>query len=214
MKKIILCLSILGLVTGCATKVVMPSLQYEKVIPFQVAKNAYLNWEFGNQYSRMMPTNYGNHNEGLIGALASAAVDSVVRNNNPSRYTLSFGKAEQSVFMTSLRDVLEHNQVFKNIELIADSRQVSSKDVMINVFFKTARVASPERNYKITLSVEMVIETGGKAPFKRSYLVQSDAEGYNTGFRQQQMDVSRRLLDKVICGIEEWHKLNSTRSKK
>lgn len=203
----------MGLLTGCAHNAIMPSIQYNKVINFQVPKNAHLNWEVGKQYSGNIQTNY-HQNNGLVGALVCAAVNSVERTNHPSHYTLSYGKAEQAIFMTSLRDVLEQNHVFKKVELIADSRQVPQKDVLVNVFFKTARVSSPENNYKITLSVEMIIETDKKAPFKRTYLVQSDAEGFNTSFGDQQIDASNRLLDKIMNGIEEWYKLNNIRSKK
>lgn len=207
MKKIQFGLVILGigLMTGCANKPVMPPLKYDKPINFQVDKNAYLNWEVGKQYSGTVPTNH-HQSAGLIGALVVSAVDSVDRSNNPSRYTLSYGKAEQIVFMTSLRDVLAENHVFKKVELIADSQQIASKDVLINVFFKTARVSSPERGNKITLSIEMIIAMGEKAPFKRTYVVQSDAEGFGAGFREQQMDVSHRLLEKIIYGIKEWYK--------
>ncbi len=215
MKKIQFGLMILGmgLMAGCANKPVMPPLKYNEPINFQVEKNAYLNWEVGKQHSGTIPVN-PNQSAGLVGALVMSAVDSIDRNNNPSRYTLSYGKAEQIVFMTSLRDVLAQNHVFKQVELIADSQQIASKDVLINVFFKTARVSSPERGYKITLSVEMGIETGEKIPFKRTYLVQSNAEGFGVGFREQQIDVSERLLKKIIYGIEEWHKLNHRGTKK
>lgn len=47
-----------------------------------------------------------------------------------------------------------------------------------------------------------------------AYLVQSNAEGFGVGFREQQIDVSERLLKKIIYGIEEWHKLNHRGTKK
>src|SRR5579864_1448594 len=128
MKKVQFGLMILGigLMAGCANKPVMPPIKYEKSIDFQVAKNAYLNWEVGKQYSGTVPTHH-QQNGGLIGALVVSAIDSVERSNNPSRYTLSYGKAEQIVFMTSLRDVLARNHVFKQVELIADSQKIAPK---------------------------------------------------------------------------------------
>lgn len=209
MKKIQCGLMILaiGLMAGCANKPLMPPIKYNEPINFQVDKNAYLNWEVGKQRSGTIPVQ-PNQSGGLVGVLVMSAVDSIDRNHNPSRYTLSYGKAEQVVFMTSLRDVLAENRVFKQIDLISDPQKIASKDVLINVFFKSARVSSPERGYKITLSVEMSIETGERIPFKRTYLVQNNAEGFGVGFREQQIDVSKRLLAKIIDGIEEWHKLN------
>lgn len=202
-----------GLITGCANKPIMPPLQYNKPIEFQVNKNAYLNWEVGKEYAGSIPTSY-EQNSGLIGALVVSAIDSADRANNPSRYTLSYGKAEQTVFMTSLRDVLTKNNVFNQVNLISDPTQVSGKNVLLNIFFKTARVASPERGYKITLSVELTITNNGKTPFKRTYVVQSNAENFGDGFREQQIDVSSRLLEKIITGIQEWHNMSNLRSKK
>lgn len=211
---VILCI---GLITGCANKPVMPPIKYNKPIEFQVKKNAYLNWEVGKQYagSTASSTYQGsNDTAGAIGALIFTALDSADRANNPSRYTLSYGKAEQTVFMTSLRDVLVENNVFKQVELISDPKQVSPKDVLVNVYFKMARVSLPEKGSTITLSVEMVISHNGKPPFKRTYLVQSNAEKFGDGFREQQIDVSNRLLEKMIAGIQEWHNMNTVRSKK
>ena len=215
MKKIQSGLMILGiaLMAGCANKPVMPPLKYNKPIHFQVNKNAYLNWEVGKERSATTPVEL-DHSGDLMSVLVSSAVDSIDRHNNPSHYTLSYGKAEQIVFMTSLRDVLVQNQVFKVVEVMADSRPIASQDVLINVFFKTARVASPERNYKITLTVELSIQTAQKPSFKRSYVVQSHVEGLIVRFREQQVDVSERLLEKIISAIEEWHHLNHRGSKK
>ncbi len=202
------CLGLVGLLflIGCGAQPIMPPVQYNKPIDFHVKKTAALQWELGKNYSsRVARESY--HQPGMIEALAL----SIDQNNNPSRYTLSYGKAQQAIFMTSLKNVLDRNQVFKEIELVTDPNEISAKDVVIAVFFKTARVASPERAYSITLSVVMTITSQGKPPFKRTYLVQNDDEVLRKGFIAQQSDVSERLLEKVIAGIEEWHKLERKR---
>lgn len=191
------------LLTGCAGKPIMPPIKYDKPIDFHVKKNAALRWEVGKQYAGAIRS-YDSCDAGLVGGAISAAINSADRANNPSRYTLSYGKAEQAIFMTSFRNVLEQNQVFKTTELITDAKEVSAKDVLITVFFKTSRVSSPEKGNKITLTVDMTIVAQGKPAFKRTYLVQSNAEGYDKGFVDQQYDVSQRLLEKLISGIQEW----------
>jgi len=195
------------LCTACA-KPIMPPLKYNKPIEFHVAKNAALNWEVGKQYSSAMPSSTS-YNAGLIGGIVGAVIESADRERRPSLYSISYGKAEQSIFMTSLRDTLEQNHVFKAVELITDPRQAPAKDTLINVYFKTARVSSPEKNYKITLSVEMAIAGAGKSPFKRTYLVESDTGGFGKSVMDQKIDVSQKLLEKMISGIEEWHKQSS-----
>lgn len=212
MKKIQFCLilTLMTLLTGCATKAIMPALKYHKPINFHVPKNASLNWKFGGQYSSTLMNHEINS---LVGALAYIALDSAKQSNHPGPNALSYGKAEQAIFMTSLRDILVRNHAFKHVELIADSKHTPLNDVLINVFFKTTRVASSERQYKITLSVEMTITTNVQAPFKRTYLIQSNLERFNKNFMEQQTEASNRLLEKIIQGIEEWHTLNNMRSK-
>lgn len=190
------------LLTACAKPIMQP-LRYNKPIDFHIKKNAALLWEFGRQYSGTIPSNNSYNDNGLIGAVVSSAIDSVDRTNNPSRYMLTYGKAEQAIFMTSFRDVLRQNDVFKDVELVSDAKSVSPSDVMIDVFFKTARVSSAMRDFRITLTVDLTITTQGKPPFKRTYLVQSSPDG--TSFVDQQHLVSTRLLEKLIGGLEEWH---------
>jgi len=216
MKKIQIFLLIFGfgLMMGCG-KPVMPPLKYDEPIDFEVKKNAYLNWEFGKQYSGKVQSydNCHNNSAGLIGVLLVSAISSIDHANNPSRYTVSYGKAEQAIFMTSLRDILRKNHVFKQVELITDLASLTKKDVLVNVFFKTARVTSLGGGQTITLSVEMIVTTNGKAPFKRTYLVKSDAQGFSPSFQDQQIDVSNRLLGKIIAGLQEWHNTINLRSK-
>lgn len=186
-------------------KPIVPPAQYNKPIPFHVNKSAELQWNYGKQCDSTLST-HADHSHGLIELAISSAVDSVQRKNNPSWYTLSYGKAEQAIFMTSLRDALIKNQVFNDVELVGETAEIKGNDVLINVLFQTARVASPERNYRITLTVVLNIRSKGTAPFQRSYLVQSDSKKFR--FQDQQLDVSEKLLDKLICAIEEWYKLS------
>ncbi len=195
---------LLALLMGCA-KPIMPPLEYNQPIDIQVNKNACLNWNCGKEYASAVPTQY-NTNSGVVGLLVSSAVDSVGRANNPSRYTMSYGKAEQVIFMTSLRDVLEKNQVFNQVCLGGDSVSSGANAVLIEVFFKSARVASPERGYNITLTVDLNIQANGRAPFKRTYVVQSGiGSGLGSTFCAQQTEVSTRLLKAIIKGIEDWY---------
>lgn len=205
-----LAILLLGMMTACA-KPIMPALKYDQPIAIQLDKNAYLNWTCGKEYASAIPVQYDTNN-GLVGLLVSSAVDSVGRSNNPSRYTMSYGKAEQAIFMTSLRDVLEQNQVFKELSLGGGSKSLVTKDVLIDVFFKSARVASPERGYNITLNVDLTIRSSGRAPFKRTYVVQSGTgDGFGASFCSQQTEVSTRLLHSVVGGIEEWYNLTGKR---
>lgn len=189
---------------GCANKpLIMPPLTYDKPINIRLKKNAALYWEQGKQHAATIRTQAG-ENQGLLGALVFGTMDSMDRSRNPSRYSLAYGTAEQAIFMTSLRNVLDQNQIFDQIELITDPSVLTPKDILITVFFKNSRVLSPDRGHRITLSVVVNILAKGCPNFQRTYLVQSD-EQVTPGFIDQQKSVSQLLLGKIISGMEEWH---------
>jgi hypothetical protein len=193
---------------GCTpmAEQVMPPLQYEQPVNFNVAKKAYLDWEVGKQYSSTQPV-FISASGGLLGAVIATAIDSEERNRNPGRYTFTYGKAQQAVFMTSLKDTLEKNHTFNHIELTTEPQQVRAEDVLITIYFKRTRVASAQDNYKIILDADFLIKTGGKIAFKRTYFVESKPGGLFSpnNFKEQQTDVSQQLLGKVIAGIQAWH---------
>lgn len=199
---------VMVILTGCASTAeqVMPPLTYSSSIPVHVTKNAYLDWEIGKQASGEAPNATPPPNGGIVGALLTNAIDSQMRKQNPSRYTFTYGKAQQAVFMASLRDVLKQNNVFKEVELITDSQSVRPQDVLIIIYFKNTRVLT-EQNYKIILDVDVTIKTQGMPAFKRTYLVESNPGSFFSpnSFKDQQTDVSQQLLDKIIIGLQQWH---------
>lgn len=205
-----ICLLMCIMLAGCGKPNMLP-IQYSKPINFHVKRCAILQWEYGKQYDSEIPYNSypGNGQAGIVGNLvagvAYATSASIARKNNPSDYCVSYGKADQAIFMTSLRDTLCQQAVFNEVTLTNDKINLRPKDVLINVFFKTARVSTPETGYRITLTVELNIKSQGKAPFVRTYLVQSCTGGFD--FNDQRHNVSMILLEKIIGGIEEWSKL-------
>lgn len=194
---------ILALSACGTTQKIMPPLRYNKPVDVHVSKKAYIHWDIGRHYAGKIPSNSGQSGVLEYDIIASM-IDSSNRQRNPSQYTLSYGKAEQAIFITSLRDVLNQNDTFKDTELTTDVASVATKDVLINIYFKTARVSLPEKGHRITLSVEMTISSSGKAPFKRTYLVETDEAELGDTFINKQTKVSQRLLEKVIVGIEQW----------
>jgi hypothetical protein len=193
----------LSLLTACG-KPTIPSITYQKPIDFNVNKCAVLQWEYGKQHDAAIPCSQS-------GSLVGDVINSIDRANNPSRYTVAYGKAEQAVFMTSFRDVLKQNQVFKEVQLASEVERTPTKDILINVFFKTSRISNVDKGYRITLTVVMAITTDRTPSFTRTYLVQSEPQGFFGDHTN--LDVSTRLLEKLIAGIEEWHNLNRKGSK-
>lgn len=205
MKKI-LCLSVATLLlSGCtpATQQVMSPLRYNQSIDVHVNKTAYLYWQPGEIHGSELPRQVS-YNSGIAGALVSAAIDTQMRKNNPSHYTFTYGKAQQAVFMTSFRDVLLQNHVFKDVILTTDLSRVKSQDVLLKVYFKSTKVGPAGKNYQITLDVDMSIEAN-KSTFTRSYVAESDGSYFSfKNFKDQQTDASQQLLSKLIGGIKQW----------
>jgi len=200
---------------GCApTKKVMPPLQYHDAIDMSIPKKAHVYWMPGKQASHEISSTAGVSSgnsgiAGMIGALVFTSIENQHRKNNPSQYVLEYGKADETVFLTSLRDVLEQQNVFKSVDLTTDISKVGSNDVLIKVYFKTTRVTC-SRGYLIKLSVNLSIKTGHEVPYERTYLVQNDnsLDGAFTSknFLEKKTEVSQELLTLVINGIKQWHR--------
>lgn len=187
------CLVLLG---GCA-KPIMPAIEYNKPIDLQVNRHAALYWEEGKQSSSTVAAT---NNNSLVGSIA----ESIDRQNNPSRYQLSYGKAEQAIFITSFRNILNKQQVFKEVELVTDPSTANPKDVLVTLYFRSTRVSSPERGYQISLSVDMTVKALGKPTFMRTYFVKSD-DNCGGSFQEQQNKVSIKLVENLIAGLKQWH---------
>jgi hypothetical protein len=189
---IILCLTVL---VGCG-KPIMPPIEYNKPIDFQIDRNAVLYWEMGQQNASTLASVNQN-------SIAGSLVESIDRQNNPSKYLLSYGTAEQAIFITSFQNILEKQRVFKSVELVTDPNRLNPKDVFIKIYFRTTRVSSPERGYRISLSVDMSVQGAGKPKFTRTYFVSSDANSFGS-FPEQQNKVSIKLAENLVAGLKQW----------
>ena len=184
---------------------IMPTLKYNEPVKIHVAKKAYLLWQHGKDLQgETMPFQGG----GIEGMVVSA-IDAENRKNNPAKYHLSYGKAQQAGFITNFRDVLTNNRVFKQVELITNKNEIKPDGVLIIIQFKTTRVSGFEHNYKITLTTDMTIKTR-ESTFTRTYLTESDEGTFFQGksFEEQTVDVSEQMIKQLMNGIQQWAKSN------
>ncbi len=205
MKKNYLVLLIIFFLNSCTPmpEQVMPPLQYNMPINLHLNKKAYLQWKVGEQYSSTVPVALsGNPIADTIGV----AIINREYKRNPGRFTFTYGKPQQAVFMTSLKNTLEQQHVFNTIEIITHPHQINSDDVLITVEFKMTRVSSADEKYKIILDAELAIIQGGKLQFNRTYLVESNPGRFfsTISFKNQQTDVSQQLMQRIIFGIKQW----------
>lgn len=211
MKKLslfILALLTLTLVACSSTHDVMNPLSYHGNSNIQsVPHKAYLYWQPGKEIGSEVPRNV---DASSVAALViSASIDQGLRSANPSDYVFNYGKAQEAVFMTSLKNVLNEQHTFIDTQLTTTAKTPKPQDVLISVYFKKTEVlpATLFHQIQIVLDVEMTIKQGGKKPYTRSYQVKSHngALGMKS-FKGLQTDVSTQLMDKIMADIANWSK--------
>jgi hypothetical protein len=190
---------IVALSAGCAreTDRVMQYVQYEQPISVRSSQNATIRWVVGQEHTTtrepIVP-----YNVGIVGAALAMAIDTEMRKSHPDSFVYGYGKEQQSIFMQSLQETLVSHKTFKTVKLTTERTALHKNDVLITVFFKIARVDGS----RVLLDVELSIKDKKHQPFKRTYLVEGDVDG---GLVANQTDASKKLLAKVIMGIQQWH---------
>ncbi len=214
-KMIVSMIILLGVfITACTppSEQVMPPVKYDKPINIHSQKKLYLQWQSGDTLATeredVMPI-VGVNGGGLAGAIAGAVTAAVIvgvaHKENPGMYQYKFGNAQQSVFMTSLRDVLTQNHVFKHVTLVAKPpARLHKNEALMKVNFRESRVGAQAKGFPIILSVDMTLKQPGHKSFKRHYFVKSHPKKRN--FKNHQINASQQLLDRVVHGIEQWNK--------
>lgn len=105
--------------------------------------------------------------------------------------------------MTSLRDVLQKQNVFTEITLTPNApNHLKNNAVVLAVNFREARVGSEEKNFPVILSVDLTIKQPSQQAFQRHYFVKSDPKIRD--FKHQQMDASDQLMQRIVHGVEQW----------
>jgi hypothetical protein len=199
--------SIIFSLTACTppSEQVMSPLAYNNTVTMHDTRKADLYWQSGTQLSSEAPPTQ-DLTDGISGMVINAAVNAEMRSARPGDFTYTYGKAQQAVFMTSLKDALLNQHAFKDVELITDLKDAKPQDVLITIDFKQTQVLGQNTHYQIILNTDMTIKAGNKPPYKRSYVVQSKDPGFFSikSFKAQQTDASQQLLDKIMGGITQW----------
>lgn len=190
--------------SACATRstVIMSPLKYTGSNIAHLPQTAYVLWQPGQELAgeKTAPVVMA----GMVG-LVAGMIEAQDRKNNPSKFHYSYGKAQQATFITYFRDALIQNHVFNKINIITNKTKVKEQDVLIYINFKSTKVSGFERNHKITLTVEMSIQSQ-KPFFKRTYLTESDEGSFFKAneYDKQITDVSQQMLNHLMKGIQQW----------
>lgn len=196
-------------ITACVQsgEALMGPVSYEKSIRVHSNKNAYLVWQHGQDVAAVSHTEPG-EDAGVLGALITRAIDDAQHKNTPGRFTYQYGKPQQTVFMTSLRDTLKQQHAFKKVVLVTSAPKLGANDVAIYVNFKQTRVNRGvyDRN-EIVVDAQLNVNDPTHRAFKKNYVVastQPEKLFETKTFTDHQSEVSKKLMAKVIRGLEQW----------
>lgn len=228
LKKIVLSLSLIGFsgvllsVTGCTpdTQKVMSSVPYTTPISAEISAPATLIWEPGTIQNGQKPTNdVAGASGGIIGMAESFALNSTEKTLHPSWFEYSYGLGQQAVFATSLRDVLQQNQVFSQFNFdetlnsktkVETFRQNHPDAALIQLQFMDTSATVTDEKTQLFADVDLTL-SGAHRPTTVTHLSAMTAEDkswvIHESFLAQEKELSDQLMKQAVKAIEAWVQL-------
>lgn len=188
--------------TACAPMPIpeMQPIKYDQPIAVHLKKNAQLRWTEGEIVKTKESNAAAPYGVG-VGAIVVNKLGEMSEERYADRLTYHFGSQQQTTFMTSLKDILNKQQVFQKVNFAPVGAE-SANDVLLTVHFKHSRV--DELSHKITLIAALEIQSPGSKSFKRTFFIQNKDEKLNGKFDLLQQEIAQQLLIKILKGIESW----------
>lgn len=111
----------------------------------------------------------------------------------------SYSKAEQVVFVTSVRDVLKKNRVFKNVNITPIQKKLKNNEIQITLFFKKTEIE--HTLLADSVKIDLIISVRGVHGeiFKRYYFSRAD----KVFFKSLEM-ASQQLMNDIVHDLAEW----------
>lgn len=196
--------------TGCSTTAayqLMGPVKTKKPITFHSDQTAILYWDYG-KITGTFAQNSKAEAFGVVGMVVDAAIQSDLEKSQTNEYFLKYGKAEQVIFMTSLRDILQNTGAFKSVSINVAPKALVNGQVLISIDFKNSTVLSADEGYPITLNVALNIYGANGKEFTKNFTIKREASffgGMFSEFKDAQTDVSQQLMSDVIDAINTWY---------
>lgn len=195
------------MMTGCEmmppAEQVMGPVKCNYSMQRQSKKVAYITWHSGKVIPAMKVHRGDGTLGGTIGALIATHVD---QNQRRNQMEFKYGKAQQVVFMTSLRDALQEQGAFKKVKLVARAPQLDANTALIDIDFKKTVVAHADGAYPIELDVMVSYKDGRGRKHKRLVQVKPDSGFWQNFFGKRfvdsQSDISEQLMRHVLSEID------------
>jgi hypothetical protein len=196
----------------------IPTVSYNVPTTIHVNKPASVIWKSGAMTTQDGRTATASIETSafLFGPLAMLSAPDM-QNKENLKNAIYFGPKDQAIFMRSLRNYLDENNIFKKTELNT-AKSNDPKNVYITVTFKSTRVGESNSNYPVTLDTVLTIQYH-KQLFKRHYFIHEQGkkpDSFNgNDFVYHSTKAAQRLLRDTAKGVITWAKqFNKTRGKR
>jgi hypothetical protein len=198
------------LLVGCGTTEptaqLMPAITFNQPITFHSDKAAILYWDYGKIIS--VEVNQGNIFEAttLSGMVTHTITQSYKEQYDQNDILINYGKAEQAVFMTSLRNVLGNAGTFKSVIISAEPPKLNPDQMLISVNFEKSAVLRGAHGYPIQLKVVMTVSDIKGRLLKRTFDIKpknSVGSYLFDDFKDAQIYASQQLMNDIITTLNQ-----------
>jgi hypothetical protein len=212
----LICLSFtLPSLIGCTpdTQKIMTSVPYTTPATIaHISAPATINWQSGQVQTGEKQTSFLGS-----GGIAGLAINAVAKDLRPSWYEYSYGPAQQVIFVTSLRDALQNNQVFSQInfnETLANTPQSTSQfhrqnpdNVLIQLKFMDTAATVLNGKTQLFADVDLTL-SGAHRPTTLTHLSAQTPQDKSWVFHQtflaQEKELSTQLMTQAMTAIQSW----------
>lgn len=187
------------------TSQLMPPVTTSQPLTLKTNKTAILYWDYGKIISAevdqqnlfdVMP----------VGMLIHAADQAHEEQYDQNDLIINYGKAEQVVFMTSLRDILVQSGAFKKVILSAESKPLAANQWLISLNFKKSIVLKGNDGYPIELDVVMTVSDAKGQLAAKEFIIKPKNTLFSDmfdNFKDAQVYASSQLMNEVVTELNQ-----------
>lgn len=187
------------------TSQLMGPVQYKPSIPFSSNKTALLYWDYGKIIPAEIPADTQDQSS-PANALLAMFVQSEKEKYDRNGIMVSYGKAQQVIFLTSLRDVLLRRGAFSDVKIVDKPQKPNAKQVLISLNFIKSQVLRAQGDFPIELTVQMTVQNNVKTLYKQTFDIKPDPSIWSKffyNFKDSQTYASQMLMEKIITVLNQ-----------
>ena len=206
MKKILLVLLCAASLAACTppTEQLMSPVQLKQPITFSSKKDALIYWDYGKITSAEVQADTNDLSPG--GMLISAIIQSNKEQHDQDDILIRYGKAQQVIFLTSLRDILQKRGIFSDAKIIVKPQKPKANQVIIGLNFIDSKVLEAKNGYPIHLVVQLTIQDNKGMLYNKTFTIQPDKSIWSkmfNDFEDSQEYTSDQLMKHIVTALNQ-----------